>query len=186
MREFTRTLANPARIFLIILWGVLCCLIFLAPLLAAHSNHPFFAALLYLFFAPVCHQNGARSFHIAGHALTVCHRCTGIYLGLLLGSLVPIGRLPLYSSARGRRLLVFVSTVPLILDVALPFVGVWTNGPVSRAITGLIFGAMLSTLLVSGVAEIVDGLHSRSPQFGNSHIEGEISWIRKACSSRRS
>lgn len=33
----------------------------------------------------VCHQIPARSFHLAGQALPLCARCTGIYLGTLLG-----------------------------------------------------------------------------------------------------
>lgn len=33
----------------------------------------------------VCHQIPARSFHLAGQALPLCTRCTGIYLGTLLG-----------------------------------------------------------------------------------------------------
>ncbi|MCK6629252.1 MAG: DUF2085 domain-containing protein [Anaerolineae bacterium] len=33
----------------------------------------------------VCHQIPARSFHLAGQPLPLCARCTGIYLGALLG-----------------------------------------------------------------------------------------------------
>ncbi len=33
----------------------------------------------------VCHQIPARSFHLAGQALPLCARCTGIYLGTLFG-----------------------------------------------------------------------------------------------------
>lgn len=33
----------------------------------------------------VCHQIDARSFHIGGHALPLCARCSGMYLGAMLG-----------------------------------------------------------------------------------------------------
>jgi uncharacterized membrane protein len=33
----------------------------------------------------ICHQIPERSFHIAGHQLPLCARCTGIYLGALMG-----------------------------------------------------------------------------------------------------
>ena len=43
------------------------------------------ASVITLFFAPICHQTPGRSFHLLGHPLAVCARCTGIYLGFLLG-----------------------------------------------------------------------------------------------------
>lgn len=33
----------------------------------------------------ICHQISDRSFHIAGHQLPLCARCTGIYMGALAG-----------------------------------------------------------------------------------------------------
>ncbi len=33
----------------------------------------------------ICHQIPDRSFHIAGHQLPLCARCTGIYMGALVG-----------------------------------------------------------------------------------------------------
>jgi uncharacterized membrane protein len=130
--------------------------------------------VLYLFFAPVCHQDPARSFSLLGHALTVCHRCTGIYVGLFLGSLIGCdNRLP--ASPLGRRVWVLCAMAPLFLDVAIPCFGVWTNDPVSRFTTGLIFGAMISSLLMTGVAELTDGLTGKLPRFQAIHIKRGIS-----------
>ena len=39
------------------------------------------------FFSFVCHQNPDRSFHILDQSMVVCARCTGIYLGSLIGIL---------------------------------------------------------------------------------------------------
>jgi uncharacterized membrane protein len=147
-------LRNPARATLMLLWGGLCILAIAPPLLSAH---PVLAACIYLFFAPVCHQDPGRSFHLAGHALAVCHRCSGIYLGLFLGSLFPFsGHIELLSGAR-RRILVLAACSPLILDFALPYLGIWENTPWSRLSTGLIFGSVLAGLLTCGAEEIFAG-----------------------------
>lgn len=171
MRTFTCSI-NPARALLMFLWGGLCCLIFAAPLLASHSKYPALAAVLYLFFAPVCHQNPERSFFILGHTLAVCHRCTGIYLGLFLSSIVPFDRRGLLASPRLRRIWVLAASAPLLLDVVLPYFGVWTNCSASRFTTGLIFGATLSSLLLPGVEELLDGASSRPSNFQASQIKG--------------
>ncbi len=164
---------KSARILLLVLWGGLCTLIFAAPLLV--STRPTLAAIIYLFFAPICHQSPERSFFIAGHALTVCQRCTGIYLGLFLFSLVPHDSRHLLSSATHRRLLVFCSTLPMLLDVALPYLGVWTNNAVSRFVTGLVFGSLLSILLLHGIEELIDTSSRRPQRLFAPHIKGGIS-----------
>lgn len=43
----------------------------------------------------VCHRIGERSFHIAGRPLSLCARCTGMYLGAVVGLI--------YQSLLGRR-----------------------------------------------------------------------------------
>ena len=44
------------------------------------------AGLAHVVFRPLCHQLPARSFHVAGGVLPVCHRCTGLYVGLAAGA----------------------------------------------------------------------------------------------------
>jgi len=34
---------------------------------------------------PYCHQLAARSYHVAGHVLPLCTRCTGMWIGITLG-----------------------------------------------------------------------------------------------------
>jgi uncharacterized membrane protein len=143
------------RGFFVVLWGTLCTAILLAPACAA-CFHPTAAAFLYLLFAPVCHQLPHRSFFLAGHALAVCHRCSGIYLGLLLGALLPHSA---YDRLLGPRRYgaVVCATVPLVVDAALDLAGVWANTPWSRFTTGLLFGTIASMLLVRGMEELRAG-----------------------------
>jgi uncharacterized membrane protein len=107
--------------------------------------------------------------------LAVCQRCTGIYLGLFLFSLVPYDSGHFLASATRRRLLVFCSTLPMLLDVTLPYLGLWTNIAVSRFVTGFMFGSMLSILLVSGIEELIDTTAWRPQRLFAPHIKGGIS-----------
>ena len=99
-------------------------------------------------FAGVCHQLPARSPQIGGLPLAVCDRCLGIYGGLALGV---IGYLP---AARWQAcvyrhagLVLGAALVPLAVDWAGPMLGLWTNVPLSRAVTGALFGGAAGYLL---------------------------------------
>ncbi len=170
MLSFIRFLPKSARIPSALLCGMICLLIVAAPLLSAKC--PAFAAGIYLLFAPVCHQGSARSFFIAGHVLAVCQRCTGIYLGLFIGTLIPMDTSSLIGSARRRRILVIGSTLPLLTDVALSYLGVWTNNAASRFVTGFLFGSMLALLLVTGISELLEPALWRARSFDASPAKG--------------
>ncbi len=64
----------------------------------------------------ICHQIPSRSFILAGHQLPLCARCTGTFLGAILGlaAMVVLGR------GRASRL----PTVP-VLGVLVLFMGLW-------------------------------------------------------------
>jgi uncharacterized membrane protein len=135
----------------------------LAPWLLARGQ-VLSAALIYVGFSPVCHQNPGRSFVWEGFPWAVCHRCTGIYLGLFLVSLLPIrvGQVP--------RLWILAPAAVMALEAALPLAGVWTGSPASRFLTGSGFGAALSLLLLAVVEQIrVDGCGARI-----LHRSGEV------------
>src|SRR5919108_3827467 len=42
----------------------------------------------YQFFSRICHQADERSFHVFGAKLAVCARCTGVYVGFLIGGVL--------------------------------------------------------------------------------------------------
>ncbi len=130
--------------------------------------------MLYAFFAPVCHQDPARSFSWCGHPWAVCHRCSGIYLGLFCASLIPFELNILLDVPARRRLWALLATGALVLDSFAPLAGFWRNTAGSRFVTGLLFGTMLSSLLVPGIAEIMNGLrHGR--RVGRAHVSGGLS-----------
>lgn len=64
----------------------------------------------------ICHQIPERSFFIAGRQLPLCARCTGTFLGAILG----LGAMLLY----GRRRAAGLPPVP-VLGILVVFVGFW-------------------------------------------------------------
>jgi uncharacterized membrane protein len=140
------------------IWGIVCLFILAAPILASHSHHgP--AAVFYFSFSLICHQIQDRSFTIFGFPLAVCHRCFGIYVGLLLGTLF-ISQF-IHRSPRSRRIWISSACVPLLFDHLAPYLGLWTSTAYSRYVTGLLFGFLVSSLLVRGVSELLTEVSSR-------------------------
>jgi uncharacterized membrane protein len=143
-------------------------MILAAPILAAHSCRKA-ASVFYVSFACVCHQIPERSFALSGHSLAVCHRCFGIYLGLFLGSLIE-NRF-IHQSLRLRRLYVLSASIPMLLDALVPYSGLWCSTSISRFCTGLLFGSMISCLLVHGVAELLNEAPWRRFVVDDSHLK---------------
>ena len=96
---------------------------------------------LLLAFSGACHQLADRSPHLLGVSFAVCHRCYGLYLALPLAALV------FRWSGRWDAQLNRLAPILLLLAVIVPGVdwlgdvlGAWTNTPVSRMLTGAVFG----------------------------------------------
>ena len=115
----------------------------------------------------VCHQIAERSFHIGGVPFGVCHRCYGIYWGLLVGlSMYPL----LFHNGILRNAMrtdwlvgVLLASVGMMaLDWLLPIVQVGDNTMLSRVGTGLFFGVMAGWCLGKVVLKR-DDLDSTSP-----------------------
>src|SRR3990170_3560751 len=88
--------------------------ILLAPYLRSRSSP--WSGLAYAVYSPVCHQVAGRSLRCFGEPLAVCTRCTGIYLGFLLGlGLYPFLRGWRRLSLPAPRIFFFVSG-PIVLD----------------------------------------------------------------------
>jgi uncharacterized membrane protein len=144
-----------ARIILSSIWGILCMMIITAPFLMTFV-FPSAAATLYFSFSFFCHQIPDRSFMISHYPFAVCHRCFGIYLGFFLGALFE--NRWIYSSVKLRRAVVFAALLPMGIDFSLEFGGLWSGTPGLRFVTGLVFGCLISPLLVRGFIEMLQDI----------------------------
>jgi uncharacterized membrane protein len=143
-----------------LVWGalatlslVILALVFAAPLLLAHGYvQP--SSFIYRAFSFLCHQIPERSFHLEGHALGVCARCTGIYAGFAASVLFyPVVR-SLGRADSPSRLWLLLACVPIAVDFALGYFGVWENTHFSRFATGAIFGAACALFVVPGFLDL--------------------------------
>jgi uncharacterized membrane protein len=152
MQQSQQSSSSSARAILIYTWGIACVLVIAAPWLASHSFYAA-ASALYFFFSHICHQIPERSFMLFGFPLAVCHRCSGIYIGMFLGCFVEIPAMNCRTQIR--RLVVIAAIIPITLDNIASMAGLWHNTVTSRFITGLLFGTAVSALFVRGFSEFL-------------------------------
>jgi uncharacterized membrane protein len=126
----------------------------IAAPIALASNHTSVALTIYDGFSHLCHQIPERSFFIAGHQFAVCARCTGIYAGFAAAVIAyPIFR-PLARRDTPDRRWLFLAALPLAIDFALGFFGIWENTHWSRFATGGLLGAVAALYVVPGLVDL--------------------------------
>ena len=143
-----------------------CSLILLAPLLASFE-HRLSSGIIYLFFSKICHQIPERSFFIFGKQLAVCSRCTGLYFGFLLGTVLyplifKLERMPTPSPKY-----LLLACIPIGIDIFIRTFHIADNTFASRLITGLILGATTLLFILPGVLSLK--FNSYHPQKLNMH-----------------
>ena len=108
-------------------------------------------AFVYALGSVVCHQIPERSFYWGAVQFPVCARCTGLYLGGVVGMLaVAAIRRPLSPPAARR--VVAIAAIPTALTVATAMLGWWDPANIWRfsfavplgLTVGVVVGAALS------------------------------------------
>jgi uncharacterized membrane protein len=146
---------RPLVMWLIVAAGAvgMMSLIVGAPL-ALNLGHPFWGLTIYRAFSYVCHQIPERSFFIAGHQFAVCARCTGLYVGFTVATVMyPLVRSLRQTEAPKRKWL-FLAAAPLAIDFALGFFGIWENTHSSRFATGALLGAVSIFYVMPGLMDL--------------------------------
>ncbi|MFI5252653.1 MAG: DUF2085 domain-containing protein [Bacteroidota bacterium] len=146
------------HIYILLLGAVMlwCGLIVGAPILASSGTHQVLSKEVYGFYGKVCHQLDDRSLHLDGEKFAVCARCTSVYFSFL-GLLIVYPFLPKFNSGNGRRW-IFVSLLPMLLDVGLDFAGIHESTIFTRLITGALFGMTIAYLLLPDLLSGLSGL----------------------------
>lgn len=161
------------KIIMIGICGALCVLILAPAFLAAHS-YSFPAVLGYLLFSPICHQIPERSFQLCGYPLAVCHRCSGVYLGLFIGFLLPLEKLLHFRSPMRRKTFILCMCAPMVMDILFSSLGIWHNTPLSRFATGLIFGSLSASMLALAFGEFPAKSNGKELFSRNAQAKGVI------------
>jgi len=136
-------------------------LFILTPPLFMHLGFKTAARINYISYNPFCHQLESRSLHLLGYKLGVCARCTGVYLGFLLGAVgYPLFR-RLDSQKMPSKWFLIAGILPLALDGTTQLVGLRESTNMLRLVTGLLFGSVISPYLVVVIARIFHRLDER-------------------------
>src|SRR4030095_2580674 len=143
---------NPMIVYaalmaLSILWA---SLILAAPWLRA-GRHFLASAVIYKGFSAVCHQAPERSFYFHGRPMGVCSRCASIYAGFIIGLLLSPFRRVLRDARFPPRWILIGAAVPTVLDFAGGVLGLFANSFPSRALTGVLFGAVAAFYITPGL-----------------------------------
>lgn len=101
------------------------------------------SAMIYSFFAIICHQDPARSWYLAGEPLPVCIRCASIYFGFLAALWLRVSpRTQWLRIALAVMICEFV-VARLVVDIA-----------VVRSISGILFGVTAAPFVRQGIEEM--------------------------------
>ncbi len=147
-------IASVTILFFSMVW---CGLFLSVPfLLKGNLTLQKIAALIRFFFAPICHQMDSRSFHLAGHALPVCARCTGIYGGFLVGILIYILISRLKKVLVPSRATLLIGLTVTGLEVSLSLLNVFPSTLASRSITGAVLGFIAAFFVMAALNQIIN------------------------------
>jgi uncharacterized membrane protein len=109
-------------------------------------------------FSGICHQLTHRSPHVSGEQLAACHRCFGVYGGLLLGALIIPLKQDILSEWREYVVPgVALAIAPAGIDWLGGYAGWWTGAPWIRYVTGGIFGLMGGAFILVALRDLVRG-----------------------------
>ena len=128
------------KIFIFILISIWYAGIFFECLSKFYPKSIIILPFLKKTYSLVCHQNLEKLIELNyGHTL-VCSRCAGIYSGILLAS---IFSLFIKKEIKINLKLLSISTMPLIIDVFLTLLNIYTYSKTLAFFTGLFFGSVL-------------------------------------------
>ncbi len=109
-----------------------------------------------LFFSPICHQIPSRSFQILGYPIAVCARCSGIYIGFLLGTIAypffkKLERLVLPS-----RWILIAGIFPMVLEISLSKMGVIHSNLYLIGASGFVIGSVMAFYVIPAVFQLIN------------------------------
>lgn len=130
--------------------GAVLIAVFLPPFLGETA-----AGMIRGAFNTLCHQLPDRTMAIGGRAVAVCHRCVGIYAGIVAAAIL------FPALVRWNEDLVRFAGPIILIALLVPgvdwlgeVVGLWHNSSASRTITGFVFGFPAGYYFTLGVCGV--------------------------------
>ncbi len=130
-------------------------LIMAAPWLMAERRF-MASAVIYQWLAAICHQSPERSFYIFGYPMGVCSRCSSIYAGAVIGLLLYPFMRELRDDSYPPRWILIGAAIPMLIDFAGGVLGLFSNTFLSRALTGILFGATAAFYITPGLVSALN------------------------------
>ena len=128
----------------LVIWVAVAALLFVAGT---------YAAPLRAIYAPLCHQQEARSFAVVGGHQTVCSRCSGLYwggaAGLFAAALLLAGR-----RWRPRPFWLLIVTAPTLVDAMAHWLGLPSLTALPRFLAALPLGFVAGLFLAEAVGDL--------------------------------
>ncbi len=104
-------------------------------------------------FSFVCHQDAEKLISFWGKSTLLCTRCSGIYFGAFLFSIVNIFTKQAKSI---KTKLLFFSAIPLIFDVTFTSFGIYNYSKIIAFSTGIVLGFVGLQFLISTIFTFSD------------------------------
>lgn len=141
-------------VLLVLIW---CLGIFSEWLIPFNNKITIALPFLHKTYSLVCHQIKTKLITNGTYETMVCARCTGIYLGSLISSIVLI--FFNFKKSLGIKLLLIFSA-PMLLDVFLYTINVYSYSKLIAFSTGLFFGSVGFLYLYNGLRQLFVELNS--------------------------
>jgi uncharacterized membrane protein len=96
-----------------------------------------------------CHQKASRSFFLNGNQMSYCSRCTGIFLGLVIGACISVFR---YVDFKWQWIV--IGLLPIGIDGVGQLFGFWESINIIRLITGMLAGILTGLAVAVIIQEL--------------------------------
>src|SRR5262249_60467386 len=109
------------------------------------------------------HQLPERSVYFRGYPMGVCSRCASIYAGSIIGLLLYPFMRDVREEAFPPRWILIGAAIPTAVDFAGGVLGLFANTFLSRALTGVLFGAVAAFYITPGLVSALNQWRARLP-----------------------
>ncbi len=149
MNTFNKRTIDILFFLLILLW---CVGILWEIVINYFPTTFYFIPFLKYNYSIVCHTEPEKLFTIGKFHTLVCSRCTGIYYGGLISSIIIIfGAINKINTK-----LLLLSSIPMLLDVTLYTIGIYNYSKYIALFTGLLLGSVGFIYIHCAIIELLN------------------------------